>query len=323
MNKTSTEITNLPISVEDIINQSIKSLPKRQVQVRGTIDSIEEYKKGTFQRIFGDLSSHGGRIRYSCPITSAPAHVGDEVVINGQITLTNNSNFHARLQINGPVISRNKDDRSEKLLSSLSSNNRSKTQLDKMLLNYENRQINVIGTQTAYTDILSAIDNSEAPKLKFVKTNMTQSEIIISNARAAISEGSKAIIFARGGADPGTLKIWNDINFVNRLIELNIPYYTALGHAEHLHIADREADQSFTTATNIGNYIVTCISKIRYHRSLKKKIDQLEDTYNILESEKNSIIRYHQVKDAKRQRLYLIIALLASVTVWIYYQFFS
>jgi exodeoxyribonuclease VII large subunit len=60
------------------------------------------------------------------------------------------------------------------------------------------------------------------------------------------------IAFVRGGSDPLSLQIWNDGALLRAFLAQPLPFYTALGHSQELLLADKYADESFATPSDLG-----------------------------------------------------------------------
>jgi len=112
----------------------------------------------------------------------------------------------------------------------------------------------VVGTERAFSDIAGRV-LGVPPLFRVVSTINEQA--ILAAASAAAADGSKAVIFARGGSADATEDLWDDAEFVAKLIALPVPFYTAIGHSDRMHLADIFADQSFATPTHIGTEIQT------------------------------------------------------------------
>lgn len=64
------------------------------------------------------------------------------------------------------------------------------------------------------------------------------------------------MIFARGGSNDASEDVWDDPAFVARLLNLGVPFYTAVGHSDGLHLADLYAEGAFATPTHAGQELL-------------------------------------------------------------------
>jgi hypothetical protein len=116
----------------------------------------------------------------------------------------------------------------------------------------------VIGTERANSDLAGQL-LARAPRFQRVPT--TDPAAIVGAARAAVSTGARAVIFARGGSADVTEDLWDDPGFVYDLLALGVPFYTAIGHSDRMHVADKWADQPFATPTHIGAELQAIVSR--------------------------------------------------------------
>jgi len=120
------------------------------------------------------------------------------------------------------------------------------------------QKIVVVGTVTALSDIGST---GLRTRLPFVQTSTVDADALIGAATRSIESGVRGVIFARGGSNNASEDLWDDTEFVSRLLALDVPFYTAIGHSDGIHLADQYADQAFTTPTHVGNELLRILCR--------------------------------------------------------------
>jgi len=94
-----------------------------------------------------------------------------------------------------------------------------------------------------------------------------------------IEKSPKAVIFSRGGDDE-TTSLWDNPDFVNQLVNLGIPFYTALGHAHRLTVAEHYADEAFETPSSLGSAIRTISKEIEKYKTSVIKLSASNKSLN-------------------------------------------
>lgn len=134
----------------------------------------------------------------------------------------------------------------------------------------------VIGTGRAYGDLTGRFATKRRPVHREV--SMTNPDAIVGAAIAAAASGAKGVIYARGGSD-ATEALWDDPEFVARLVAVDVPFYTAIGHSDRMHLADMYSDQPFMTPTDFGMTLLSIeqsrAREGREKRRLHAEIDRL------------------------------------------------
>lgn len=120
----------------------------------------------------------------------------------------------------------------------------------------------------------------------------------------------------RGGGD---LTFFNSLDLLKKLIILNKPILTALGHSTDKTLADICSDRSFETPTSLGNYLSQTLKKINSIKNNNKEYsnillnkNELEKQINRLRLEKNKsekvisiqkkelVIKENEIKSLKK-----------------------
>lgn len=89
------------------------------------------------------------------------------------------------------------------------------------------------------------------------------------------------------------MKVWDDSDVIKALIDVNIPFFTALGHAHRLTLADKYASDSFPAPVDFSNSLNQEVDHFIYLRSLNKKINilnqKVEEDLEILKMKEKDI----------------------------------
>ena len=64
------------------------------------------------------------------------------------------------------------------------------------------------------------------------------------------------VVLVRGGGSPLDLDCFNDLELARKIIEMNIPVLTGIGHESDICVADLVSHQYFKTPTDVGDFLV-------------------------------------------------------------------
>ncbi|MVN86935.1 hypothetical protein GO986_09170 [Deinococcus sp. HMF7620] len=111
----------------------------------------------------------------------------------------------------------------------------------------------VLGSATGRHDVqaqLRRLPASERPQ--FLDVRVTDGRDLVLKIQNALQKGAQAVAVVRGGDDPTIQAVFDDPHLVKYLVNLPVPYYTAVGHASSKTLADRWADESFEAPSALG-----------------------------------------------------------------------
>lgn len=254
------------LSPEQILRTIQVDTPRMLVMVQGKVTNVKVYPNW----VYGTLESINGigAIRFKCPREAAPKVEEQVATFEGVLTVQSFSTKQAGLGVTleGRCLGGGQCVEEEPPIITLKDRRTPKVSLKRFIDEKEGlKGIGIIGTYTGINDLRhhSERDDSE---FAFV-ANMS-----FGNPAALITavkeKSASAVIFARGGDDE-SIGIWNRPEFISELNALGIPYYTAIGHAHRLTLADNYADDFFATPTACGAAIKMAISELeKYKKSL-------------------------------------------------------
>jgi exodeoxyribonuclease VII large subunit len=125
------------------------------------------------------------------------------------------------------------------------------------------------------------------------------------------------IAFVRGGSDPLTLQIWNDGALLRTFLAQPLPFYTALGHSQELLLADKYADESFATPTDLGAQAGRITAELaaegERNERLEREFARLAE--RVTRAEEGQALARAAAKGWRRWAIALIVLLLAALGV--------
>lgn len=218
--------------------------PSNPVTVEGTVESVRANPQ--YGNAYLTLSGGGGTIEARVRLDEAPS-VREVVRVTGMVTVQPRTVVGTGLSV--ILFGRVEDAVPRPSRSHVQLHKTRRVPLEALLEENRSHSVVVLGTERAFSD-LSSTGLREVPR--FLRVSTVSASALLDAASKAEEAGASGIIFTRGGSDDGSETLWDDLAFVSRLLKLSVPFYTAIGHSDRLHLADLYADQAFTTPTHIG-----------------------------------------------------------------------
>jgi exodeoxyribonuclease VII large subunit len=202
---------------------------------------------------------------------------------------------------------------------------RTKLSFERFVATGPAKRIAFVGTERALRDAESTFKRSSQSTLSLVPSvaNFQQFQATISNLVPSFD----ALCFLRGGGDPASFVIWNDSRLISYLVELRLPFYTALGHSTDFTLADKYADESFVTPSDLGAAYSNALQARNQREVMQRDLDQARNERNELQLQKdslsNSFSEIHGLHSARSKRtttllLVLLILLAAAVAALVF-----
>lgn len=82
---------------------------------------------------------------------------------------------------------------------------------------------------------------------------------VIKAAQQAVAAGCRGVALARGGG-AGLELIANSPQVTQAMIDLGVPFYSAMGHGDDIFLMDKYADQNFHTPSELGSALARAVS---------------------------------------------------------------
>lgn len=271
-----TAINALVQRVSEIANIKLFGENISPIRVRGVTSNVRVFQD--FQ--YFNLSDGVHAVEIKCPLDFC-ANEGERVIVEGLPSLFPKKGDNGlRFRIDGKITGNWKPRLNENARITLQERPRNK------LANYLKRNsINgllLLGTQVAINDVLTYAGEF-AKHLSYQVIRVTNKKDVIRDIEQAKELEASAYAFVRGGDGPGLL-LWDDAEFVNYLMQLNTPFYTALGHSHRITVSDQYADESFHAPSGLGEAIAAALDLKQEQITAQKTIESLK-----LESERLEI----------------------------------
>lgn len=261
------------IDPEDALNLVTPRNPPGVVRVRGQVDSLQPWwsknhaKSEVPDFYFGTLSSlsNGASIDFKCTGHAVP-DVGQLVVLEGALTYERR-HHHAGLKI---LLSGNflgTFTIPDVVEAPLRPQDRAPKQ---SLANYLKekdgslRDLLIIGSDAGIADINSALGD-HAAAARYEKIPLTNFNRVMEIIQGVPGD---AVVLVRGSNDD-KLNFCNQRDCIRQLLVSGKCFYTALGHAHRLTVADLFADQAFLTPADCGQSIVAELDELKSKKELR------------------------------------------------------
>jgi exodeoxyribonuclease VII large subunit len=244
----------VPLIVEALLNQIRIERPTGQVLVKGRVERLSAWPKGSPRHLFGELVGSDRSIEFRCPIGQGPKAVGDHVVLSGTLTIKP-SPIHQgfAVQLVGEVVGSWAPEQPATAPVILE-RRRGRLPLKHLIVQHGLGSLCLIGSETGLGDARAALLRHlpDAPWREVV-CKVADAEAVRERFTQVCRDHAIAgIAFVRGGSDPLTLQIWNDQALLRTFLAQPLPFYTALGHSQELLLADKYSDESFATPSDLG-----------------------------------------------------------------------
>ncbi len=242
-----------PLSPGALLNGLHVTTPNGPVTVGGVVERVNLYERSAYVT----LSGEGGIIEARVPADAAPA-VHATVQVTGMVNVRPDR-FGKGLSV---IIHGNVDGAGARRVTQHVVELHKPRRIPLELLLQDRtlgvEDLVVIGTERANSDLAGQLI---AKQPRFQRVSTIDPAAIVGAARDAVKTGARALIFARGGSADVTEDLWDDPRFVGDLLALGVPFYTAIGHSDRMHVADKWADQPFATPTHIGAELQAIVTR--------------------------------------------------------------
>lgn len=303
------DVDRSPLSPNTLLSGIQVTRPNGPVTVEGRVQGVRPWTAGGFAylTLTGDSASIAARV----PLAKAPA-VGETIRITGVVTVAPQK-LREGLQITviGDIDGRVRPNR---IAERIELRKARRVALETLLRQSSSAALIVIGTERAYGDLSGSL--TEAPV--FVRAATTDAAELLQAAQASIRTGTRGVIFTRGGSSDATEDLWDDPRFVAQLLALDVPFYTAIGHSDRLHLADMYADQAFATPTQAGEEIRRIEERVASDELRDAKYKRLQMQFGELHSRNAELVRELEgaaVSSAPQVTMRNVVIIVASIAI--------
>ncbi len=320
MKKTISTINNQPTLAPDQLISGIRLMqPSEQINVRGRVTRLSQpYPVNSPKWVYGNIIGNDVSISFRCPADHAPDNEGEFIVLSGFLRIRP-SNIHDGLQIEldgVPVGQWELEYTAEK--PARVKREKPKLALEVFISQDQLQGMLVVGTQRGLSDYQTPLLN-KGINISWSSRicNFANQEILIKELKLAVTRFKPTgIVFIRGGSDSGkTLDIWDDSTLIKQILDLKLPFYTAIGHADKLLLADQYADESFSTPTDFGHRLADSILKSQAEQVLSTENDRLQDNNHKLQGVIES--KNRKIQNLRIVNVLMIILITASLILFI------
>lgn len=292
------------IDPKDALNLMTPKSPPGLVRVRGQVDSLQPWwspnkvKSEVPDYYFGTLSSlsNEASIDFKCAGYAAP-DVGQLAVFEGALTYEGRGNRSGlKVLLSGNYVGTftipdaveaplRPQDRAPK----------------KPLINYLEEKdgslqdIFIVGSEAGISDLKNSVGD-DAANLRFEKISFTNFKRVMEIIRGAPCD---AVVLARGGDDDAP-NFSNQRDCIRQLLASGKYFYTALGHAQRLTLADLFADQAFLTPAHCGQSIAAVLAELKIKKELRLAVEDKNREVAELQEARETDQMWHDRKVASQ-----------------------
>ncbi|MPM29424.1 Exodeoxyribonuclease 7 large subunit [bioreactor metagenome] len=130
------------------------------------------------------------------------------------------------------------------------------------------------------SDIYNEIRHSELYDFEEIRVNLGNKDDVINKIKTLEHFSYDIVVLARGGGDSNNLTIFNDLDIVESIVNLNKPFITAIGHFEDSSIVQNFADRAFTTPTSFGAWLNNESIKFLKVKEKNRVLKEAQSTIN-------------------------------------------
>lgn len=295
--------------------------PAGTILIQGIAKDIRSYPGCVYGRLVLGTSS----VRFRTPEEFAPSE-GEAVTIKGTLKIKNanrsGEDWRATHEVTlyGKVVGNWEPRESVNSVTQLP-NRDERTLLEKFILDNNVASLAVLVSGTARADIISSLqsaDRSERPE--FIETNFGNKEKFLAELRKLRNRHDiTGLSIARGGGG-GQEIIGGSPEIIREMIDMEKPFYVALGHATDFALIDKHADQSFHTPSAFGSAIAQALSSASERIEQEYERDNLKRQNRELRGRIETMER-NQLRYSSRLRLIcwtIAVILILSICGWLW-----
>ena len=281
MQKENSISLELSLTPDAILTQVRIEAPRQPVIIRGIVERLTAYPAARPVWVYGTLRGVERSLEFRCPFDSAPSREGEHVLLAGVMSIKPSKvhkgfdlllegEIHGRWE---PIV----EDSSRGI--SVIRREKARRPLASLLRACQLSDICVLASPRGVGDSIAALERSGVnPSWAQIECNFSDKQKIIQATQKCVLEHyPKGIVFIRGGSDEQTLQIWDDPELVKFLVDLQVPFYVAIGHSDKLMLVDKFCDESFTTPTHFGESVVSVITAMGRERLMVSENQQLKN----------------------------------------------
>jgi exodeoxyribonuclease VII large subunit len=274
------------IDVAALLAQVTLEAPKGTVTVRGIVETLRpSYRPGMLWGILQGFEEQS-TMSFQCPAADA-LRLKEHVILRGTLT-AKKSTKHRRFdfELFGDRIGEWAPSEQVAIPLVTAERRKPKLSLERFLSKDTAKRLVLIGTKTAIQDAETTLDGDSRQILDGIvcTTGLDSLQTVIAEA----AQKYDGLCLMRGGGDLESFATWNDSRLISALIDCGRPFYTALGHAHDLTLADKYADESFATASHFGSTYTEIRRALEEREKEQGRVDGIMRAYRKLKAESES-----------------------------------
>lgn len=252
--------------------------------VRGKVTQVS---KPSYGRVYVTLSGDEGQLKLVCNENQTPA-LGQYIICKGEIEQTFNKYINGiEVQIKGSPVGE-WEPKVENFKADTQLRKSSHKPLALFLNEHGFENLLFLGSDTGIRDAISQA-NKQVKGFLSHQINVSDATKIIAGLKEAMSTevNAQAVAIVRGG-DDDSIDQWDEPNVVQAFIELNIPFYVAIGHSHRNTLLDKYADQAFSTPSALGSAMAHAVQQQSQVIELRQDAMHIQSRLDQANIDKNS-----------------------------------
>ncbi|WP_426269255.1 hypothetical protein ACN9MB_13575 [Dyella kyungheensis] len=218
------------------------------LRVRGRVEDVGTWQGNGFGYCYGGLVGANWTLPFRVPLAAAP-YDGEDIIIAGVLTVTKDFKVQLQGDIEGRWQSLHREPQE-----AIPKRTRSVQTLAKFMEHHPVKSIGFLVSGTGWGDLCSAANLPHLAACHRESAHFGDEVQFVQALDRLLKKNVAAVVVARGGGEK-LITIGNSSRVAKALIETGLPYYTALGHFDNLHLLDRHSDESFIAPTDVGHRI--------------------------------------------------------------------
>ncbi|MNU27020.1 exodeoxyribonuclease VII large subunit [compost metagenome] len=272
--------------------------PHEVILVKGVAERVKPWpSEGEVKRVYGELCLDGASLGFSASPQFAPRE-GEAVVMKGTLRVQQSKaasrnvwRGQYEVQLTGAVVGGWTPRQGDVPVVRISERP-DRAPLETFVEGFGAQALTILASAHAETDLarsFTAAGLSGRPTV--IRAPFNDEAELLKAARQAVAGGAEALALARGGG-AGLELIADSPSVTQALIDLKVPFYSAMGHGADIFLMDKYADQSFHTPSELGAAVGRAVEAVaergRVLARLSRELDRNSRLEQALVSARNS-----------------------------------
>lgn len=252
--------------------------PAGPITLKGTVTQVRLFPKdGPPKYCYGRLVLSGVSLRFRVDAQTAPAE-GDHCLIHGTLAVNPvdpaGGEWKAthEVQLRGSVVGRWQPTTplTGDVLPALRREN-GRFSLASWVAEHDLRSLLVIASDEGKPDLQQGLGaGRQSLPLRYVPGKFGDATSFLMCLEGIDWTGVEGVAIARGGGG-GLDEVGNSPEVVQALLDLNLPFYSAMGHTNSVCLIDKFADQAFAVPHAFGTALAEALDDLEAHREKERR----------------------------------------------------